>query len=64
MFSQFQASYQRIDASLQKLTDSIAAYNPSLAAADELVAADEAVKQNLDDCRLAPQHEYYQDTKS
>lgn len=64
MFSQFQASYQRIDASLQKLTDSIAAYNPSLAAADELVAADEAVKQNLDDCRLALQHEYYKDTKS
>ncbi|KAF2211330.1 hypothetical protein CERZMDRAFT_18261, partial [Cercospora zeae-maydis SCOH1-5] len=41
--------YQRIDASLQKLTESIAAYNPSVAAADELVAADEAVKQNLDD---------------
>lgn len=51
MYAQFQASYQRVEASLQKLTDSIAAYNPSVSAADELVAADEAVKQNLDECK-------------
>lgn len=48
MLSQFQASYQRVEASLQKLTDSIAAYNPSLTAADELVAADEAVQSNVE----------------
>lgn len=48
MLSQFQASYQRVEASLQKLTDSIAAYNPSLIAADELVAADEAVHANVE----------------
>lgn len=51
MYAQFQASYQRVEASLQKLTDSIAAYKPSVSAADELVAADEGVKQNLDECK-------------
>ncbi|KAI5363795.1 putative mediator complex, subunit Med4 [Septoria linicola] len=49
MYSQFQGSYQRVESSLQKLSDSIAAYNPSVSAADELVAADEAVKQNVDE---------------
>ena len=48
MLSQFQASYQRVEQSLQRLTDSIAAYNPSTSAADELVAADEIVSQNLE----------------
>ncbi|KJY00242.1 mediator of rna polymerase ii transcription subunit 4 like protein [Zymoseptoria brevis] len=48
MLSRFQASYQRVETSLQKLTDSIAAYNPSITAADELVAADEAVNANID----------------
>ena len=48
MYSQFQASYQRVEASLQRLTDSIAAYNPSTSAADELVAADDAVQENVE----------------
>ncbi|KAK0346130.1 hypothetical protein LTR91_012803 [Friedmanniomyces endolithicus] len=47
MLSQFQASYRRMDQSLQRLTDSIAAYNPSTAAADELVAADDALNEDL-----------------
>jgi hypothetical protein len=48
MLSQFQASYQRVESSLQRLTESIAAYNPSTNAADELVAANDAVNENLD----------------
>ena len=52
MLSRCQASYQRVEQSLQRLTDSIAAYNPSTSAADELVAADEAVNENLEQCRL------------
>lgn len=47
MLSQFQATYQRMEQSLQRLTDSIAAYNPSTAAAEELQAADEALDENL-----------------
>lgn len=54
MLSQFQASYQRVEASLQKLTDSIAAYNPSVTAADELVAADEAVHSNVEQRMIDP----------
>lgn len=53
MYSQFQASYQRVEASLQKLTDSIAAYNPSTTAADELAVADDAVQQNVETCKAA-----------
>ena len=48
MLSRFQASYQRVEHSLQRLTDSIAAYNPSATAADELVAADDAINENLE----------------
>lgn len=48
MFSQFQTSYRRMEESLQRLTDSIAAYNPSPAAADDLVAADDAVNEDLE----------------
>ena len=51
MLSQFRASYQRVDQSLQRLAESVAAYNPPASAADELVAADEAVNQNLEQCR-------------
>lgn len=50
MLSQLQASYQRMEQSLQKLTDSIAAYNPSPAAADELLAADDGVNADLEKC--------------
>lgn len=49
MLSQFQTSYQRVEQSLQKLTDSIASYNPSVRDADDLVATDEAVNENLDE---------------
>ncbi|KXT08725.1 hypothetical protein AC579_6197 [Pseudocercospora musae] len=48
MFAQFQGSYARVETSLQKLTDSIAAYNPSVRDAQELLAADEAVNQNIE----------------
>ncbi|KAF2724266.1 hypothetical protein K431DRAFT_241254 [Polychaeton citri CBS 116435] len=48
MLSQFHASYQRVEQSLQRLTDSIAAYNPSITASEELLAADESVNQNLE----------------
>lgn len=48
MFAQFQTSYRRMEDSLQRLTDSIAAYNPSPAAADELLAADDAVNEDLE----------------
>lgn len=48
MLSQLQASYQRMEQSLQRLTDSIAAYNPSPAAADDLLAADEGVDADLE----------------
>lgn len=48
MYAQFQNSYRRMEESLQRLTDSIAAYNPSPAAADELLAADNAVNEDLD----------------
>jgi hypothetical protein len=37
-----------MEESLQRLTDSIAAYNPSPAAADELLAADDAVNEDLE----------------
>ena len=37
-----------MEQSLQRLTESIAAYTPSTTAADELVAANEAVNDNLD----------------
>ncbi|KAK5687782.1 hypothetical protein LTS10_001922 [Elasticomyces elasticus] len=47
MLSQLQSSYQRIDASLQRLTDSIAAYNPSPTAASDLLAADDALTTDL-----------------
>ncbi|KAK3717938.1 hypothetical protein LTR37_005364 [Vermiconidia calcicola] len=48
MLSSFRASYQRVEQSLQRLTESIASYNPSATAADELLAADEAVSEILD----------------
>ncbi|KAK5731623.1 hypothetical protein LTR17_011215 [Elasticomyces elasticus] len=47
MLSQLQSTYQRLDASLQRLTDSIAAYNPSPTTANDLLAADEALTTDL-----------------
>lgn len=63
MLSQFQASYQRVEASLQKLTDSIAAYNPSITAADELVAADDAVQINREQ-RMDNHFHFYRELSS
>jgi hypothetical protein len=51
MFAQFQNSYRRMEESLQRLTDSIAAYNPSPSAADDLLAADDTVNEDLEKCR-------------
>lgn len=48
MLSQFQRSYQGVEQGLERLTESIAAYNPSTSAADELVAADNVVNDNLE----------------
>jgi hypothetical protein len=52
MFSEATACYQRVEQILQRLTDSIASYNPSVRDADELVAAEEAVNKVLDKCML------------
>lgn len=54
MLSQFQASYQRLEQSLDRLTESIAAYNPSPNAADDLVAADDVVNTNLERRMVCP----------
>lgn len=48
MYARFQNSYRRMEESLQRLTDSIAAYNPSPTAAEELIAADDAVNEDLE----------------
>jgi UDP-N-acetylmuramate-alanine ligase len=53
MFAQFQNSYRRMEESLQRLTDSIAAYNPSPTAADDLLAADDIVNEDLERCRCS-----------
>lgn len=54
MLSRFQASYQRVEQSLERLIESIAAYNPSASAAEELVAADGVVNENLEQCTNTP----------
>lgn len=51
MQSIIQTRYQRVEKALDALIESITAYNPSQSAADELVAADEAVNQGLEDRR-------------
>lgn len=51
MLSIFQARYQRVDKALNTLIESIAAYNPSVSAADELVAADDEVNESLEQRR-------------
>ena len=40
-----------MEESLQRLTDSIAAYNPSPVAADDLLAADDTVNEDLERCK-------------
>ncbi|KAI7318126.1 hypothetical protein KC315_g10187 [Hortaea werneckii] len=48
MLESFQASYQRMEQALQRLVDSIAAYNPLPAASDELLAADDELGNHLE----------------
>ena len=49
MLSTLQARYQRMEKALDALVDSVTAYNPSVTAADELVAADEDVNESLEE---------------
>jgi len=51
MLSTLQARYQRMEKALDALVDSVTAYNPSVTAADELVAADEDVNEGLEERR-------------
>jgi len=48
MLSQLQGRFQRLEQALVRLTDSIAAYNPSPLAASELEEADEALAKDLE----------------
>lgn len=50
MISQFQEDYARMEEALNELVESTSAYNPSLAAADRLVAADDKVNEDLEKC--------------
>ncbi|KAK4613709.1 Mediator of RNA polymerase II transcription subunit 4 [Fulvia fulva] len=47
MDAEFQTTFQRVETALQRLTDSIAAYNPSTTAAEELVEADAVVAEQV-----------------
>lgn len=42
--------FQRVEAALQTLIDSITTYNPSPPAAVELVAADDSLSEGLEQC--------------
>nr|OQO28206.1 hypothetical protein B0A51_03994 [Rachicladosporium sp. CCFEE 5018] len=48
MNAQLQSSYHTLEQALQRLTDSIATYNPNPTYADELVAANDAVDRDLE----------------
>lgn len=59
MLSVFQTRFQRLETALNTLVESVAAYNPSITAANALVAADEELDESLeqralhyDPCRL------------
>ena len=49
MLSILQTRYQRVEKALNTLIDSITAYNPSITAAEELVAADDEVSEGLEE---------------
>ncbi|THW36223.1 hypothetical protein D6D22_07790 [Aureobasidium pullulans] len=57
MLSVFQARFQRLETALNTLVESVAAYNPSVSAADALVAADEDLEESLG--QLAVHHANY-----
>jgi hypothetical protein len=48
MLSVFQTRFQRLETALNTLVESVAAYNPSVSAADALVAADEELDESLE----------------
>lgn len=48
MLSVFQTRFQRLETALNTLVESVAAYNPSISAADVLVAADEELDESLE----------------
>ena len=48
MLSTFQTKFQRLEQALNTLVESVAAYNPSVTAADELVAADDELNKSLE----------------
>ncbi|KAF2639931.1 hypothetical protein P280DRAFT_372290, partial [Massarina eburnea CBS 473.64] len=62
MDTALQAQFQRIEAALDTLVDSIAAYNPSTTAASDLLAADDALSRGLD--QLAKHQANYARTKA
>lgn len=47
MQAELQRSFQRVEHALQRLTDSLAAYNPDVHAAEALGAADGALNADL-----------------
>ncbi|EME42222.1 hypothetical protein DOTSEDRAFT_175145 [Dothistroma septosporum NZE10] len=58
MDTEFQITFQRVETALQRLTDSIAAYNPSTTAAEELAEADAAVAEKVE--KLVKHQQNYQ----
>lgn len=54
MLSTIQTRYSRVEKALDALIESVAAYNPSIPAADELVEADDAASECLEDRRPSP----------
>lgn len=48
MLSVFQTRFQRLETALNSLVESVAAYNPSVSAADALVAADQDLDESLE----------------
>ena len=50
MNSVLQAQLDRVETALSTLIDSITSYNPSIPAVHELLAADDALIEGLDQC--------------
>lgn len=48
-----QGQLDRVDTALNTLIDSIASYNPSIAAANDLLAADNELTRGVKSCELA-----------
>jgi len=54
MNNAIQSQLDRIEAALTTLTDSIASYNPSVAAVHDLLAADDALTEGLNQRQYQP----------